>query len=228
MIKGKSANELFINVAKHLKTFGKINSPRGLETIELQNAWLLLSDPRQSIVTLPARGINYDYLKKEMEWYLSGNLSVTEIAKASSFWLKLADSNGTVNSNYGFLALVQKWSGKSQLEWCVDCINDDPDTRQAVINYNQPVHKYKGNKDFVCTIAQLFRNNDGKLDTTVLMRSNDMIRGLTYDLPWFTHIQARVAHETGLGIGKYRHFAASFHVYKEHFDMLDKIASSKV
>ena len=226
-IKGKTANELFIKTAKEMLNNGNYSSPRGLKTIELENVWLELENPRFNLVNLPARNISTDYLDGEMKWYLSGSTKVSDIEKHSRFWSKLADSNGTVNSNYGYLTMIEKFAGKSQLEWCIDKLKNDNNTRQAVINYNQPKHKYPNNKDFVCTLNQLFRLNNNKLDSTVMMRSNDLIYGLTYDLPWFTLLQRRIASGIDKDIGKYNHFAASLHVYEKHFKMLENIANSK-
>ena len=220
-------NNIFIDLAKTLKEEGNISSPRGMKTIELENVWFELTNPKNSTVTLPSRNLSLKYLENELAWYLSGSLNVRDIEGHSSFWSKLANSNGTVNSNYGFLAMKEVHNGKSQLEWCVDKINADKDTRQAVINYNQPKHKYESNKDFVCTIAQLFRVNNNKLDSTVMMRSQDMIFGLSYDLPWFTMLQEELARRTKLEVGKYNHFTASLHVYERHFKMLDEISNDK-
>ncbi|HJO92326.1 MAG TPA: thymidylate synthase [Victivallales bacterium] len=226
IIKGKNADELFINASNALIKRGHRRAPRGLETLELNDAWLVLENINECVVNLPERNLDLNYLHGELEWYKSGSLDVKDIEKYSKFWTKLADSNGTVNSNYGFLAFKEKFAGKSQVEWCVDKINEDKQTRQAIINYNQPRHKYEGNKDFVCTISQLFNiNQDNKLESRTFMRSNDLIYGLTYDLPWFCYTQAEIANRTNNEVGQYKHYAASLHVYEKHFDMLEKIAN---
>lgn len=235
-ISGNDANELFVNIADSLLKNGEYSSPRGQRTIELRDVWLTLEDPKKSVVTLEARGLDMDYLTGEMEWYQSGSLDVKDIGKHSKFWFTLADPNGTVNSNYGFLAYKEKHNGRSQVEWCVSRLKSDRETRQAVINYNQPRHKYDDNKDFVCTLNQLFRirTEPGDrwqeqwvfLDSTTMMRSNDLIYGLSYDLPWFTGVQQDIAEKVGVPLGSYNHFAASLHVYEKHFEMLEAIAHS--
>ncbi len=226
-IKSKNSNDLFIDVSIKLLNDGEIISPRGLKTLELQHVWLELTNPGNSIVSLKSRNANKNYLKNELKWYLSGSLDAKDITKHSKFWDKLKDSNGTINSNYGFLALKEKFNGISQYEWCINSINNDVNTRQAVINYNQPKHKYDTNRDFVCTLAQHFMVRNGKLDSTVFMRSNDLIFGLTYDLPWFCLIQKRMAKNLNLKLGTYRHYAASLHVYEKHFSMLKNISKEK-
>lgn len=226
-IEAESINELFVSIAQYMLDNGVYSSPRGKKTLELQNVWLTLHNPLDPIVSLPARNINMEYLHGEFQWYVSGSLNVSDINKFSSFWDSLADSNGTVNSNYGFIALKEKWSGKSQVEWCIDRLHDDIHSRQAVINYNQPRHKYVGNKDFVCTLSQQFRiNSEGALDTIVHMRSNDLIFGFSYDVQWFTYLQEYIANSVGVPVGRYHHIAQSLHVYEKHFEMLRNIAGS--
>jgi thymidylate synthase len=226
VIEAADTNEAFKKICQALLTDGQSSSPRGQLTLELRNAWVSIENPGDGVCTLPARATDIEYLNGELAWYLSGSLNVADIEKHSKFWTKLADTNGTVNSNYGFLALIEKHAGKSQLEWVIDSLKDDPDTRQAVINYNQPRHKYKGNKDFVCTLTQEFRAADNKLDSHVHMRSNDLIFGLTYDLPWFVGLQRRAAKEAGLEVGSYSHQASSLHIYERHFEMARLIADS--
>lgn len=228
IIYGKTANELFINIARIMKLEGKITSPRGLKTIELQNCWLILENPKESIVTLPARKLDMDYLNAEMKWYLSGDLNIEEISKHSSFWKTIANPDGKINSNYGHFVFKQRTpDGLSQYEWCLKKLKEDNNSRQAVINYNQLIHKYES-KDFPCTLTQSFRINKGKLDCVVVMRSNDLIYGLSYDLPWFTYIQKRLSEDLGITMGTYNHLALSLHVYEKHFGMLEEIARSLI
>jgi thymidylate synthase len=228
IIEADSADELFIKIAKEMQTNGVKRYVRGLNTIEINDAWLILNNPEKHYVELKEREMNYDYLLGETEWYASGSLRVEDIAKYSSFWNSLADPNGTVNSNYGFLINLEKHAGKSQFEWCYEALKKDKYTRQAIMNYNQPKHKYPGVKDFVCTISQTFIVREEALDSIVLMRSNDLIYGLTYDLPWFTQLQINMAGALKLPVGKYHHYDTSLHVYERHFDMLKAISEAEV
>jgi len=61
----------------------------------------------------------------------------------------------------------------------------------------------------------------------VMMRRTDLISGLSYDSPWFTHVQEKLAIDLGLLPGQYQHFAASLHVYEKHFEMLENIANAQ-
>ena len=218
-------NDAFIDICKALYYHGKKVSPRGMETLELQNYLVEFDANADPTITIPERKLNIKYLSAELSWYKSGDPSISFISKYSTFWEKLTDNNNTVNSNYGKLALVDKYNGSNQYEWCMQQLLKDPNTRQAIINYNQPQHKYPTNKDFVCTIAQQFIVNEGKLDTIVFMRSNDLIYGFSYDVPWFNYLHKKLAKHTNLPLGSYRHFATSMHVYKRHFKMIEKVAT---
>lgn len=226
---GESADELFIQIAQKLYYIGLKNNPRNLETKELCEVYLTLTNPKENIVTIPERNMSMEYLKGEMEWYESGSLDVHDIAKHSPFWKNLADENGKVNSNYGYFVYYQQCpNNKSQFDWCVQKINDDPSTRQALIIYNQVNHKYEGNKDFVCTVSQFFRQHDGVIDCTTYMRSNDLIYGLTYDLPWFTTVHQKLCEKTGYKLGEYHHFVNSLHVYQQHYPMISQIVDKTI
>lgn len=225
IIKANNINSAFIKICKELYTNGIIVSPRGLKTKEIQNCLISFNGSESPIIDIEERNLSIKYLEAELKWYKSGNPEISYISKYSNFWKNLVDENNTANSNYGKLALWDKYNGKSQFKWCVECLQKDQNSRQAVINYNQPIHKYKNNKDFVCTLAQQFIVNNNKLDTIVFMRSNDLIYGFSYDVPWFHYLHNFLAEILKIEVGEYRHFATSMHVYERHFDMVKNIAT---
>lgn len=230
-IVARNFDELIVKTARVLKDHGLSSSPRGLKTLELLNTCLVLLNPEFNLLTLESRKYSLDYLRAELEWYESCDLSVKEIEKHSKMWTGLKDRDGMVNSNYGFIVWKQScpFVG-SQFEWVINSLVKDRDSRQAVINFNQVGHKYEGNKDFVCTLNAQFLVRDNKLVEIVNMRSNDLVYGACYDVPFFTLLQLQVydvlrKHEgfKDLGLGMYVHNVGSLHVYERHFEMLDNL-----
>ena len=225
MIKGDSINEIIQKVCKLLLRQGHSIEPRGLKTLELSNFNIELKYPERSICTLPNRKLSKKYLHAELNWYKSGELHIAKIRRFSSMWDKLADDYGYVNSNYGYWAKIHTNDDNiSQWEWCKKELTKDRNSRRAVINYNQVDHKYWDVKDFPCTMFQQFYIRNEKLYSTVCMRSNDLIYGFCYDVPYFTLLQRELAQKLGCKVGSYRHFATSMHVYERHFEMITKIA----
>jgi thymidylate synthase len=228
--KGETINDLYPQIAKEICSTGATRGARGLETQEMNTVTCLeLTDPFSSVLTLPSRHLDkrvYYYLEGEFKWFKSGNLSLDPIQPYAKFWNKLANPDFTINSNYGYHTFIQPTPepNQSQFEWCVNRLKKDKFTRQAIININQPMHKYETNKDFCCTIGNHFLYRNGKLDCITWMRSNDLIFGTTYNFPWFTYIHRMVARRVGMQVGTYTHMVSSLHTYKAHYKMLNGLA----
>ena len=164
MIKYKHINNIIIDISRKLLSSGDEYSPRGLKTKELINVFCTLENPKKSICTLKDRKLSRKYLNAELDWYRSGDLSIENIKRYSSMWEKISDEYGMVNSNYGYLAKHFKCNNYiTQFGWCVQQLYEDPHSRRALINYNNPDHKYNGVKDFPCTISQQFYVRNNKL-----------------------------------------------------------------
>lgn len=189
------------------------------------------------------------YTNKEKELYDSCSNRVEDFAKASKFWTQLANPDGTVNSAYGYLIWKNKSHGnafeqtleevpmwgtsssegkvfrnttkmRTPWEWAKDSLITDKDTRQAVLRFSLPEHQYLGNKDQTCTMHGNFLIRDDKLHFTVVMRSNDLMKGLVYDLPWFISLMDKMVDELkptypSLRKGEYTHSVHSMHIYEK-------------
>ena len=105
-------------------------------------------------------------------------------------------------------------------EWCLESLKNDKDTRQAILRFSLPEHQWMGNKDQTCTMHGNFLIRDDKLNLSIVMRSNDLVRGLVYDLPWFCGlidkmiVDLRDAYPT-LKKGTYTHTVHSLHIYEK-------------
>jgi len=229
MIIGNDIDEVLYKACKKLKKV-KEYSPRGQKTKELIQEQIIIKNPNKCFVKNKARKLSEEYIKKEMEWYLSGNKNVKEIGKYAKMWKIIADENNEANSNYGEIIFFQKLENYNgnQWDWIKESLIKDNDSRQAIINFNQPKHKKEGVKDFVCTetIQYLIRNN--KLISICNMRSCDLIYGFCNDIPFFSYLQIRLLKELNnkglkIKLGKMYHTSGSLHVYEKHYSMLENI-----
>jgi thymidylate synthase len=211
------------------------NSPRGFPCREKTDYTFRVLEPaNEPIVTCdPERNkVIAEYTRKEVELYDSCTNKASDFAKASKFWEKLANPDGTVNSAYGFLIWRNPSHGneffehenglgkyRTPWEWAKQCLIQDRDTRQAILRFSLPEHAWMGVKDFTCTMHANFLIRDNKLNLAVVMRSNDLWLGLTYDLPWFISLIDRMVeelkpHYPELTRGTYTHTAHSMHLYE--------------
>lgn len=115
-----------------------------------------------------------------------------------------------------------------QLEEVYKKFQEDIHTRQAVVNIWDPIKdNFLKAKDHPCNTEILFKVNEGKLDISVIRRSNDCIYGLPYNIVQFTSIQEYMAGWLGLPIGNYYEFIDSLHIYENEYPKLIKFFKDK-
>ncbi len=195
------------------------SAPRGLACLEVTDLGFTVLRPSSGSLRTrdPARDeVMARYLAAEEAMYDTDELSAAVWAeRASRFWGDLGDERGEVSSNYGHL-VFRKASlpgGRTPWEWARTALLRDPDTRQAYVRVALPEHQRDGVRDQVCTLHLNFLLRGGRLDLTAVMRSNDAVRGLAYDMPWFCGLVPRMATEVGAVVGRYHHLAHSMHLY---------------
>jgi len=221
------------------------SSPRGLDCREIIDySFRVLSPESNPILTADTERniVIADYTAKEVELYDSCSNRVEDFAKASKFWNHLANPGGTINSAYGYLIWKNKSHGNANFEsqaigsyspiagnehlmrtpwvWALESLKRDKDTRQAILRFSLPQHSWHGVKDFTCTMHGNFLIRDDKLNLSIVMRSNDLMKGLVYDLPWFTSLIDKMVEELkptypNLTKGHYTHTVHSMHIYEK-------------
>ena len=221
-----SFNNNFKDIILDIEKLGNVSKPRDMSVKELNIDQREFS-PTQTIANFKERGFNWKYFAGELVWYLKQDRDVDYIGQFSGMWSTLTNPDtNEINSNYGSLLFGD------QLQWALDSLKADKDTRQSIAFLNQPKFQFKGNKDFVCTMYLNFFIRDNKLNMKVQMRSNDIFYGLTFDAPFFGFVHQHMRLwllETypELELGTYYHCADNIHFYERHFELADNITSSK-
>lgn len=207
IFKGKLLNEDFVI------------DKTGVKTIEIIGESFLANE--ESIFG----EVNKDYIRRELNWYMSQSLNVNDIEKPiPKIWTQVADKQGFINSNYGW-AIFSEENGK-QFDKCVSHINVDNNTRRACMIYTRPsMHKdyaKGGMSDFMCTHAVNYYVREGKIHAVVQMRSNDVVMGYKNDYAWQKYVLDLLSEKTNLKPGNIIWNAGSLHVYERHFNLLDQ------
>ena len=135
-------------------------------TKALFNVGFYMEDPSQKIITTKERKFSEKYAESEWLWYLSGDRSVERLGaihgKIPPIWLRMADKNGNVNSNYGW-----QWKRNNQLYKVIAMLENNPNTRQATISIYDGKEIENYSKDTPCTYAVQFTILDNKLCMSV-------------------------------------------------------------
>ena len=160
---------------------------------------------------------NLEYARAEWQWYLSGDDNIEKLGKiygkVPEIWKRMANDYGYVNSNYGYQWQRTCWNNISQLDYIVDKLKNNKDTRHAAISIYDGKEHYKYEKDTPCTYAIQFTIVHGRLDMCVTMRSNDLWYGFCNDQYQFSKLQEMVSKQLNIDTGVYYHFAHNMHLY---------------
>ena len=171
-----------------------------------------LDKPNENHIRPNWRKWNHDYAEAEWQWYLSGDRNIRKLGQLYGsippIWVKMANSDGNVMSNYGW-----QWERLDQLDKVITMLRRNPDTRQAAISIYDGKEHHQYGTDTPCTYAVQFTIVRDKLDMCVTMRSNDLWYGFCIDQYCFSELQQYVAEQLDIPVGVYYHFAHNMHLY---------------
>jgi thymidylate synthase len=186
--------------------------------------------------------VNWDYVKREEEWYDSQSRNVNDIPGGPpAIWQSVADKNGMINSNYGWCVYSPENGFNSVVDMTTRRVNNqflsvqtelskNPESRRAIIIYTRPTmwHDYNenGRQDFMCTSTVQYLIRDNQLHTVVNMRSNDAIFGYRNDCAWQKTVQSRLADGLNVEPGPIHWQVGSLHIYARHFYLVDHYAQT--
>lgn len=190
----------------------------GVKTIEIVGASFEADEP-----AIFGR-VSEDWARRELDWYRSTSLNVNDIEEPiPQIWLKVADKNGLINSNYGWCVWSQ--DNGEQYAQVLKELARNPDSRRAVMIYTRPSmwqdFDRDGRSDFMCTNVVQYMIRGGKLEAVVQMRSNDLIFGYKGDRHWQRTLQEELAQDLGVPAGRITWQVGSAHVYERHFYMVE-------
>jgi thymidylate synthase len=183
-------------------------------TKALFNVGFTIENPLDNHITNKERNWKSEYAEAEWQWYLSADPRVSKLGelygKVPPIWQRMADSNGEVNSNYGY-----QWKRHDQIDYVVAKLKDNPNTRHAAISIYDAKEWQQYTKDTPCTYAIQFTILDNKLNMSVYMRSNDLWYGFCNDQYCFSMLHKKVSEMLSIEIGEYYHHAHNLHLYND-------------
>ncbi len=231
-VQGENFTEVYKKLISHVHCNPQfICSPRKKKSKECIPVMFKIENPRDRILYVPERNFSISYMIAEALWYFIGDNSTKWISNYSKFWENISDDGSTANSAYGARifrphndianSLLIQW------DYIKQELSEDKDSRRAVIHIRVPQDSISAKKDVPCTLTLQFFIREEKLHMVVDMRSSDLIRGISYDVPAFTLFQEALANQLNVELGSYSHISHSLHIYSEHWNMCENIIKSK-
>lgn len=214
LFKALLSEKQFTTVARE----GSMTALTGSTTIEIVNASFIADE--DAIFG----DVNWDYVKREEEWYNSQSLNVNDIPGGPPVvWKTVADPDGFINSNYGYLIYSQE--NGNQYVNTLNELKQNPGSRRATMIYTRPSmwveYNKNGRSDFICTntVQYLIRND--QLHAVVQMRSNDAWAGYRNDRAWQQHVLEKLANDLQIEPGDLHWNVGSLHVYARNYYLVD-------
>jgi hypothetical protein len=206
----------YVQLCHHVLEHGTEVAPRGQRTREILNATVCLTDPTDALPVGVGRKPNVAIGAGEAIQLIGGFSDPEMMVSIAGSFERFLDG-GILEGNYGVRI-------KHLLPPAVERLNEDPDSRQAVVQVGR-MDDYFGtpSRDLPCTKDLHFFVRDGKLVLVTSMRSNDVWLGVAYDFFQFTQLQLSVAKALGLEAGPYYHHADSLHIYERDWDKVHEL-----
>jgi Thymidylate synthase len=193
-------------------------------TIELLNCALTLADPRDRILAHPLRSLNVFSAVGRFVWMMSGSNRLADIEFYEPRARTFSDDGLTVPGSSEGARLINPRPGLNQIENIIEVLKREVNTRRAAVVTYFPEDAGRVSRDIPCTLALVYNVRDGKLHATTVMRANDALRVLPYDLFLFSMLAEFVAVEVGAEFASYYHSSVSMHIYERDIGEATAIA----
>jgi hypothetical protein len=171
--------------------------------------------PTERILFHTGRDANPWFHLMEAMWMLLGRDDVKFVSYYNKRMLEYSDDGVHLNGAYG-----HRWRhmlGIDQLETAVQLLRAEPTTRRAVIEMWGVYDLWS--KDVPCNTHIYLRIFNGRLDLTVLCRSNDIIWGAYgANAVHFSVLQEYLAAQLGVPVGRMYQFSNNYHAYVDLFN----------
>jgi thymidylate synthase len=195
------------------------------------------TNPRNRVLFSPTRDANHVFHVMETLWMLSGSNEIEFPVFFNASYSQFSDDGKTMWDSYGWR--WREFFGYDQLELIVEELKNNPTSRRCVLSMwnSMPQHTHKnpvctvydadgedfyvathGGKAVPCNTHAYFAIRAGKLNMTVMNRSNDTFWGcFGANAVHFSFLLEYMAMRIGVSMGSYYQFTNNLHAYTEKF-----------
>jgi thymidylate synthase len=191
---------------------------RAGNTKELLHAVISIADPRQRWIPARQPAINPAFAIAEALWMLWGRNDAALPVFFNSAYPKFNGPGPTYGGAYGHR--LRTAFGMDQLTRAANALATSGDSRQVVLQIwdgTEDLPSEAGiarRSDIPCNLLSMLKVRENRLHWTQVLRSNDLILGVPYNVVQFTMLQEIIAGWIGIDVGSYTHISDSLHMYE--------------
>jgi len=230
VFEGPTANDVWRKVASAFcKGEGAEQASRSGETRELLHSAMSISDPSQRWVTSRFPPINPAFAIAEIIWIITGRNDSAFLKYFNRQLPKFAGHSENFHGAYGYR--LRHHLGIDQIERAYQVLKHKPESRQVVlqiwdgrIDLPSDIGE-EADPDVPCNVVSILKVRRGRLEWMQILRSNDLYRGLPYNLVQFTTLQEVLAGWLDVRVGEYNQISNSLHVYISDMEFINNSVS---
>lgn len=225
-IKAINNNDMLKQAVLAIREHGIESDPGNAEintdgTRFLDGVTITVSDIRDRWLSVEGRNSSAISAIGETFWVLSGRNDLKFLSRVLPRAANFSDDGFTWRAAYG-----PRLYAHGQLDSVINRLRKNPNTRQAYLTiYDPALDSDEGlartsetgeakTKDMVCNLALLFAIVEGRLNLTVINRSQDVLWGMSsINFIEFSILQEVIAGVLGVDVGQYKLFSNNLHYY---------------
>ena len=217
--------QVYLDVLAHVMKNGAEKSDRtGTGTRSVFGAQMRF-DLNAGFPLVTTKKLHLRSIIHELLWFLKGETNIAYLKENKvSIWDEWADAKGELGPVYG--KQWRSWqcpdgSTIDQIQWLVDEIKRNPDSRRLIVNaWN--VADLSKMALMPCHAIFQFYVADGKLSCQLYQRSADLFLGVPFNIASYALLTHMIAQVCGLAVGDFIHTLGDAHIYSNHFDQVNE------
>lgn len=180
-----------------------------------------LDNSKDDAFLLTTKHVAWKAAVKEMYWiYIMQSNKVKDLQDMGTrIWDEWMKEDGTIGPAYGAAINVPTFGYKNQLEYVVETLKKDPNSRRVMINL-WDVDKLHEMALTPCCYNVIFNVLDGKLYMQLNIRSSDVALGLPFNIFQFQVLHKLIAHECKVEPADMIVMISNLHYYDRHEEKL--------
>lgn len=180
-----------------------------------------LGNSKDDAFLLTTKHVAWKTAVKEMYWiYIMQSNKVKDLQDMGvEIWTPWKKEDDTIGPAYGAAINVPTFGYKNQLEYVVETLKKDPNSRRVMINL-WDVDKLHEMALTPCCYNIIFNVLDGKLYMQLNIRSSDVALGLPFNIFQFQVLHKLIAHECKVEPADMIVMISNLHYYDRHEEKL--------
>ena len=211
----------YLDLLRHVLEQGAEKADRTGTGTRSVFGWQMRFDLNEGFPLVTTKKLHLRSIIHELLWFLKGDTNIAYLKDNKvGIWDEWADEHGDLGPVYG--KQWRSWEGADgttidQMQWLVDEIKRNPDSRRLVISaWN--VAELPKMALMPCHSLFQFYVVDGKLSCQLYQRSGDIFLGVPFNIASYALLTHMVAQACGLGVGDFVHTLGDAHLYSNHYD----------